>query len=104
MEALRRLADLTMRLAESKMTLEEGADLSKLNPAVQRATFAEAISLYQQLLLEFPDYQKSADVKYQLARAHSLNREPEKSLVLLDQIAVSPVKASSYVESQFRRG
>jgi len=43
-------------------------------------------------------------VKYQLARAHSLNSEPEKSLVLLDQIAVTPVKASSYVESQFRRG
>ncbi len=104
MEALRRLADLTMRLAESKMTLEEGADLSKLNPAVQKASFAEAIRLYQQLLVEFPDYQKAADVKYQLARAHSLNREPEKSLVLLDQIAVSPVKASSYVESQFRRG
>jgi cellulose synthase operon protein C len=104
MEALRRLADLTMRLAESKMTLEEDADLSKLNPAVRLATFAQAISLYQQLLQEFPDYQKAADVKYQLARAHSLNSEPEQSLALLDQIAISPVKASSYVESQFRRG
>jgi len=32
MEALRRLADLTMRLAESKMALDEDVDLTKLNP------------------------------------------------------------------------
>lgn len=103
-EALRRLADLTMRLAESKLALDEGTDLSKLNPAVQQASFAEAVALYQQLINEYPNYAKLADVKYQLARAHSLNSEPEKSLELLDQIAVIPVKASSYVESQFRRG
>ncbi|MBV1909124.1 MAG: tetratricopeptide repeat protein [Kangiellaceae bacterium] len=103
-EALRRLADLTMKLAESKLVLEDDADLSGLNTAVRNATFAEAIALYEQLLSEFPSYKKMADVKYQLARAHSLNREPEQALVLLDQIAVEPVKASSYVESQFRRG
>jgi len=103
-EALRRLADLTLRLAETKLSSEDETVQSD-NSAIQEATFVEAISLYETLLKEYPDYQHQSDVKYQLARAHSLNREPEKSLLLLDQIAViTPVKASSYVESQFRRG
>lgn len=103
-EALRRLADLTMRLAETKLVIESPEQLDKLSPAVKEATFAEAIRLYQELLTEYPEYKQATDIRYQLARALSLNREPEKSLALLDQIAVSPVKASSYVESQFRRG
>ncbi len=104
MEALRRLADLTMRLAETKLAIDDPEKLSQLTPAVKEASFAKAVALYQQLLNEFPDYEKTADVKYQLARAHALNREPEKSLVLLDQIAVATVKTDSYIESQFRRG
>lgn len=103
-EALRRLADLTMRLAETKLIIDSPEQLDNLSPAVKQSTFAEAIRLYQQLLTEYPQYKQAADIKYQLARALALNSEPEKSLALLDQIAVSPVKASSYVESQFRRG
>ncbi|MCF6193339.1 MAG: tetratricopeptide repeat protein [Kangiellaceae bacterium] len=103
-EALRRLADLTMRLAETKLAIDDPATLTLMTPAVKEASFADAAALYTQLLLEFPDYQKKEDVKYQLARAHSLNSDPEKSLAILDQIAISPIKASSYVESQFRRG
>jgi len=102
-EALRRLADLTLRLAETKLSAED-EDRPSDNSAIREATFAQAIYLYETLLKEYPNYQKQSDVKYQLARAHSLNRDPEKSLSLLDQIAVIPVKASSYVESQFRRG
>jgi tetratricopeptide (TPR) repeat protein len=104
MEALRRLADLTMRLAETKLAVDDPALLAGLKPAVRDATFEEAVRLYETLLRDYPNYPRMEDVKYQLARAHSLNSEPEKSLALLDQIAVSPVKASSYVESQFRRG
>ena len=103
-EALRRLADLTMRLAETKLAVDDPAVLASLTPAVKQASFAAAAALYTQLLLEFPNYEQKEDIKYQLARAHSLNSEPEKALVILDQIAISPVKASSYVESQFRRG
>jgi len=103
-EALRRLAHLTMRLAERTLAIESPAQLEKLSPAVKEATFAEAISLYQEFIRIYPDYEKVSEIKYQLARALSLNSEPEKSLELLDQIAIAPVKASSYVESQFRRG
>jgi len=103
-EALRRLAHLTMRLAETKLSIDSPEQLSGLSPAVQEATFAEAISLYREFLRIYPDYEKASEIKYQLARALSLNSEPEESLGLLDQIAVAPVKASSYVESQFRRG
>lgn len=102
-EALRRLAHLTMRLAEVKLTVDSTEQLAQLGPAVREATFAEAIRLYKQFLKEHPNYEKTPDIKYQLARAYSLNGEAENSLQSLDEIAVSPVKASSYVESQFRR-
>ncbi len=104
MEALVLLADLNMRLAESKMTIDDPNKLADLSKTMREASFSEAIKLYQRLIVEYPSYGNISAVKYQLARAHSLNQEPEKSLVLLDQIAISPVKASSYVESQFRRG
>jgi len=104
MEALRRLADLTMRLAETKLSVDDPEIIKSLTPAVRDASFAKAVALYQELLNEYPEYEKVADVKYQLARAHALNSEPEKSLVLLDQIAVATVETDSYIESQFRRG
>ena len=104
MEALALLADLNMRLAEAKMTIEDEHKLANLSTAMKDASFSKAIQYYQELIINYPSYGNIAAVKYQLARAHSLNSQPEKSLALLDQIAVNPVKASSYVESQFRRG
>jgi len=104
MEALALLADLNMRLAESKMTIEDPNKLSNLSSVMKEASFSEAIKLYQVLINDYPNYSNISAVKYQLARAHSLNMQPEKSLALLDQIAINPVKATSYVESQFRRG
>ena len=100
-EALHRLADLTMRLAEAKLGAEYSGPLS---PAVAESTFAKAIVLYDTLLVEFPEYKAGDEVKYQLARAHSLNSDPVKSLAILDQIAVVHTESLSYLESQFRRG
>ncbi|WP_444994259.1 tetratricopeptide repeat protein [Aliikangiella sp. IMCC44359] len=103
-EALHRLADLTMRLAEAKMGREEEGEQTNLTPAVANASFSKAISLYEELVKEFPEYSSIDEVKYQLARAYSLNSEPESSLQILDQIAVTHVESLSYLESQFRRG
>ncbi len=100
-EALHRLADLTMRLAEAKLGVD---DTSGATEAVTNASFSKAIALYQTLLSEFPEYQALDEVKYQLARAHSMNSDPESSLNILNQIAVTHVESLSYVESQFRRG
>ncbi|TQV77077.1 tetratricopeptide repeat protein [Aliikangiella marina] len=102
-EALHRLADLTMRLAETKIGVsdEQQASFSK---AVNEASFGKAIALYQTLLTEFPEYKAGDEVKYQLARAHSMNSDPESSLAILDQIAVRHDESLSYIESQFRRG
>ena len=100
-EALHRLADLTMRLAEAKLSADEGAQLSAVT---QQASFSKAVALYQALLTEFPDYSSKDEVKYQLARAHSLNSDPESSLQILDQIAVVHTESVSFIESQFRRG
>ena len=103
-EALHRLAELTMRLSEAKMAFEDSGQQDKITPAMQQSSFAKAIALYQTLLDEFPAYKAGDEVKYQLARAHSLNADPEASLEILDQIAVVHPESLSYIESQFRRG
>ncbi|MGX5201650.1 tetratricopeptide repeat protein [Aliikangiella sp. IMCC44632] len=100
-EALHRLADLTMRLAEIKLGDENNANLAS---SVKSANFNDAIQLYSTLLREYPNYPKIDQVKYQLARAHSLNSDPESSLAILDQIAVNHNASVTYLESQFRRG
>lgn len=102
-EALHRLADLTMRLAEAKMTASDPSQ-ANVTPALANSSFSKAIALYQALVDEYPEYKSMDEVKYQLARAHSLNSEPEKSLEILDQIAVVHHESVSYLESQFRRG
>ena len=102
-EALHHLADLTMRLAESKLN-SDSTKQSELSPALAGASFTLAIQYYQTLLSEFPEYTQRDQINYQLARAYSLNAEPESSLNVLDQIAVAPTESNSYVESQFRRG
>ncbi len=103
-EALHRLADLTMRLSEAKIGLEDSDKKVELTAAMKGASFNQAIQLYESLLKEFPGYRSTDEVKYQLARAHSLNSDPEASLNILDQIAVAHQGSLSYVESQFRRG
>jgi len=49
-------------------------------------------------------HKNNEEINYQLARAHSLNANPEKALNVLDGIAKTDVKSNSYTESQFRRG
>mgnify|MGYP005814718085 CR=1 FL=1 len=103
MEALYQLAHLSMQLAESNLVAEpEDNPSEKTN--TENGTFNQAINYYQTLIKEFPNYGDKDKVKYQLARAHSLNADPQSSLKLLDQIAELPVKSNSFIETQFRRG
>ncbi len=103
-EAIHRLANLTMRLAEAKAALIDAEQTEKITPAMHQSSFTKAISLYQTLIDEFPQSINVDEATYQLARAYSLNAEPESSLALLDKIAVKHPESVSYIESQFRRG
>ena len=103
-EAMRRMADLMMRLAETKMLAEADGDLSKLTPVQASASYQQAIDLYKQLLQEFPDYGDKAGVFYQLAKAYDLTAERDASLQALASLALEYPGDLHSAEAQFRRG
>lgn len=103
-EALRRLADLTMRLAETKLLAEVDGDLSQLTTAQASASYPQAIALYKQLLQEFPEYTDKAGVYYQLAKAYDLVAERDASLNALAMLAIEYPADLHSAEAQFRRG
>lgn len=103
-EAMRRMADLMMRLAETKMLAEADGDLSKLTPVQASASYQQAVDLYKQLLQEFPDYGDKAGVFYQLAKAYDLTAERDASLQALASLALEYPADLHSAEAQFRRG
>ena len=101
--ALRRLGDLTLERAESRL-LDEGLTESVYGD------FGEAETLYKTFLNEFPDDPAAGRVLYQLARTVDLQGETGKSLATLDRLVASDVndppdeQAALLSEAQFRRG
>ena len=103
-EALRRLADLTLRQAEVRILAEADGDTSQLSAGERDASFEKSIVLYRQILREFPDYQDKAGVYYQLAKAHDLLAERDASLDALALLAKEFPADGQAPEAQFRRG
>ncbi len=101
--ALRRLGDLTLEQAETRL-LDEG-----LTAAV-RGNFGDAETLYRDFLNEFPDDPAAARVLYQLARSVDLKGETAESLSTLDRLVNSATRGAGdeqnamLSEAQFRRG
>ncbi|MEM9101466.1 MAG: tetratricopeptide repeat protein [Pseudomonadota bacterium] len=104
-EALRRLADLTMRLAEQKeIELLDGKTEAELDADIRNATYEKALALYSQLLEENPNYYDISNVKYQMAKAHQLAGKGTESLQVLDAIAENYPENAQIAETHFRRG
>ncbi len=101
--ALRRLGDLTLERAESRL-LDDG-----MGPAVL-ADLDQAESLYRSFVAEFPDDDAVGRVLYQLARALDLKGQTDSSLLTLETLArraeasADENEAAMLSEAQFRRG
>jgi len=96
-EALRRLADLELEAAESQ-ALDSGAD------TLQAGVYAEAVSLYQRMLTQYPDYARNDLVYYQLARAQESGGDPAAALQSLNKLVEGYPESPLMAEVQFRRG
>jgi len=104
-QAMRRLADLNMRLAEEKeLLIADGRDPNALPPAIRDASYQRAADLYKQVLNDFPQQTDDASIRYQLARALALQGESDASLAQMDQLVANHDKSNEMVEVQFRRG
>lgn len=98
-QALRRLADLQLKIGEQQLSGETEKDLE----AGQRETQA-SIRLYTTYLETHPNHPNNDQILYQLAKAYELNGEPQKSLDVLDRIMHFYPTTSYRDEVQFRRG
>ena len=98
-DELRRLADLELessldkRLSEDVIAQEQG-----------KREALHAIGIYESYLEKYPAREDNDMILYQLSRAYALEENPEKSMVVLDRIAVEHPESRYIDEVQFRRG
>jgi tetratricopeptide (TPR) repeat protein len=92
-EALRRLGDLEMDLADQKAA--DGAVVPD---------YKTAIAQYQDLLKRFPKAPGNDRVIYQLARAHEQAGQLDTALATLDRLVAEHPQTRFAGEAQFRRG
>ena len=64
----------------------------------------EAIALYERLLKEYPSYQNSDQVLYQMARAYDELGKTEQALEIMDRLMRANPQSAHADEVQFRRG
>jgi len=98
-QALRRLADLQLKIGEEKLSGEDSRSLQ----AGQQDTQA-SIRLYTTYLETHPNHPNNDQILYQLAKAYELNGQPKKSLEILDRIMHFYPATKHRDEVQFRRG
>ncbi len=97
-QAMRRLGDLEMEVAESRFTDTPGAT------PMAAADYRAAIARYRDFLKAYPADANNDRVLYQLARAHEQGGALELALATLDQL-VREYPATVYRdEANFRRG
>jgi tetratricopeptide (TPR) repeat protein len=70
----------------------------------QPAGPVEAIALYEKLLKEYPSYQNSDQVLYQMARAYDELGKSEKAMEIMDRLIRANPNSAHLDEVQFRRG
>lgn len=98
-QALRRLADLQLKIGETQLSGEDEKSIE----AGQRETEA-SIRLYTTYLETHPNHPNNDQILYQLAKAYELNGQPDKSLEILDRIMHFYPATKHRDEVQFRRG
>lgn len=95
-EAMRRLGDLEMDLADSRSATGQG-------PATG-PDYRAAVKRYEEFLKAYPDDKGNDRVLYQLARAQEQAGDLETSLKTLDRLAASYPDTLYRDEANFRRG
>jgi TolA-binding protein len=96
-EAMRRLGDLELEASEA-------AQLAENIDSLEKASYDNAVSLYQRLLEAYPSYRRNDTVLYQLGRAYEIGGRTDDALEVLDELVVKYPATPLIDEVQFRRG
>lgn len=96
-EAMRRLGDLELEAMEADQLAENIESLDA-------GQFDSAVTLFQQLLEAYPDYQRNDTVLYQLARAYEIGGQTDEAVQVLNELVRRFPQTALIDEVQFRRG
>jgi TolA-binding protein len=96
-EAMRRLGDLELEASEA-------AQLAENIDSLEKASYDNAVTLYQRLLEAYPSYRRNDTVLYQLARAYEIGGRTDDALEVLEELVVKYPATPLIDEVQFRRG
>ncbi len=94
-QAMRRIGDLEMDVADNR---------SATNPAADGPDYKAAIARYQEFLKTYPSDPANDRVLYQLARAQEQGGDLEAALKTLDRLVKNHPATAYLDEAQFRRG
>jgi tetratricopeptide (TPR) repeat protein len=106
----RRESDLDFeKRATADITFPAGSDANAATTGIARTDVEaagplEAIALYNRLLTEYPSYQNSDQVLYQMARAYDELGRTEAAMETMERLIRSNPNSAHYDEVQFRRG
>ncbi len=103
-DILRRLADLLVETAGEAMTVLPAGEGRAADMARQR--YAEAVTIYEQLLREDPAHPDRGEIYYQLSRACEETGQAERAMTLLDELIrqYPATDTRLYADALFRRG
>jgi TolA-binding protein len=96
-EALRRLGDLELEVTESQQLAANAESLSG-------SGYDNAVSLFEELLTAYPDYERNDAVMYQLSRAYEVGGRTDEALDTLNELVRRYPDTPIIDEVQFRRG
>lgn len=82
----------------------ETLDLPEDAPNPELAGPLEAIRIYQQILDQYPNYERSDQVLYQMARAYDEIGEPDQAMAVMQRMIADHTYSRYLDEVQFRRG
>ena len=71
---------------------------------MNHASYDGAVSLFHELLEEYPDYRRNDTVLYQLARAYEFDGKTDDALRVLNELVGRYPDTRLIGEIQFRRG
>ncbi|WP_111656476.1 tetratricopeptide repeat protein [Isoalcanivorax indicus] len=101
-EAQESLADFESRATQMDMTAQASSFEHEDELANRGAE--EAIALYQQLLEQYPYYERNDQVLYQMTRAYDELGRTEEAVAVMDRIVAQYPRSRVIDEVQFRRG
>ncbi|MCF6229677.1 MAG: tetratricopeptide repeat protein [Gammaproteobacteria bacterium] len=99
--ARHRLADLALEESEDELLNDSMDDMDS---TTRSSGYFRAITVYQQLLKDYPDRVENDGIRYQLARAYDYAGEPRVVLEVLTELVDQHPESSFFSEAQFRRG